>query len=225
MYKNLQSSGTTPMSARLLTTLLASSWGLASAYILFYSLLVTHDARPCFAALIPLVVVWATLERKRWGRLALLGLSSTALGLFAAALGYSASVGNRWLPAENQNILGYLNVALHLYGYNSPGAALITLSLAATTGIWLRRPVVAAEFERGKRATMAVAQKAIAMTCVGCWGLTIAFLPNLNNPKAALLPKSSSIATHKAGGLKRTDASRPTRTKRAIRYEAPATNL
>ena len=72
MFENQLSHGST-QTPRLSTTLLALAWGITSAYILFYSLLISHNIRPCLAALVPLVITWATLERKRWGRLALLG--------------------------------------------------------------------------------------------------------------------------------------------------------
>ena len=45
------------------------------------------------------------------------------------------------------------------------------------TGFYLRRPDVAAEFERGKKQTMALAQKGIAAVLVGSWGLTFLGTP------------------------------------------------
>src|SRR5579883_1668485 len=137
MSENLPRSGETPPSARLLTTFLACGWGLASAYLLFHALLVTHDAGPCFAALVPLIIVWATLERKRWGRLALLGLSATALGIFVGAVGWIASIGknmyNYYPPLRH--LADYARIALNVYSEN-PNTAKIVLFLAALTGLW-----------------------------------------------------------------------------------------
>jgi hypothetical protein len=183
-----------PASTRLLTTLLASGWGLASAYTLFHSLLVAPDARLCFAALVPLIVVWATLERKRWGRLALLGLSATALGMFVSLLGLVAATGhNTLLPAE-QNLSNYFQIALRYFG-DSQEIALTVLGLAMMSGVWMRKPLVVAEFERGKRSTLAVAQKAIAMSLVAFWGVTVLLLPPSVDKTAA----KKATPDHKSG--------------------------
>jgi hypothetical protein len=224
MYQHSTSSGGTPASARLLTTVIAGCWGLSSAYLLFNSLLVTHDTRPCLAALVPLIVVWATLERKRWGRLALLGLSATALGLFAAGLGYVASLGDHWLRPTDRNLAGYVRMALPLFADN-PTAAYATLILAVTTGLWLRRPVVIAEFERGKRATLALAQRGIALSLVGCWALALIFTP------FAPAVKASSAASASAGHSSRPHAVRLHAahsrrvSRRNSRSDMPASNL
>jgi hypothetical protein len=158
---------------------------------------VTHDPRPCFAAIVPLVIVWATLERKRWGRLALLGLSATALGLFVAAIGFIAAVGDRWLHPAERNLANYAKIALHIYSAD-PTTAFTVLILAATTGLWLRRPVVIAEFERGKRATLAVAQRAIAMLLVSCWGMTVIFTPWTPSDRNRSAFSGTRKATHDA---------------------------
>jgi hypothetical protein len=209
---------------RLLTTLLACCWGFSSAYILFHSLLVTHDARPCFAALVPLVVVWATLERKRWGRLALLGLSAVALGLFIASIGFIAAIGTSWEPTQ-RTLMNYARIALRLYA-DDPSTALTMLLLAATTGLWLRRPVIIAEFERGKRATLAAAQRAIAMALVSCWGIILVFPPltPLNrNTQGTRIAHSSGSA--KASHDRSKSAQSRKASKRANRSAAPASNL
>ncbi|HZO88222.1 MAG TPA: hypothetical protein VFB38_07755 [Chthonomonadaceae bacterium] len=211
--QNLATHGT-PASARFLTTLLACCWGLSSAYVLFHSLLVTHDARPCFAALVPLVIVWATLERKRWGRLALLGLSGTALGLFVAAIGYIAAVGSAELSTAERTLSNYVQIALRLYD-NDPSTVLTILLLAATTGLWLRRPVVIAEFERGKRATLAAAQRAIAMLLVGSWGLTLIFTPLPTGGKNAAAKSADKHATSHSVSRSRRSSYRSNRTPRA----------
>ena len=179
---------------RLSTTVLAISWGVTAAYLLFHSLLVTHDTQLCFAALLPLIAVWATLERKRWGRMALLGMSATALGLFAASVGYAVSIARVTLPLAQQTPLHCLQMALGIFGKENTVSASIVMCLAALTALYMRRPVVIAEFERGKQKTLAIAQKAIAMTLVGCWG--IAFigspLPKAGRANAAHAPQSHS---------------------------------
>lgn len=177
----------TSATTRLWTTMLACGWGLASAYTLFHSFLVTHDTRLTVAAIVPLITVWAVLERKRWGRLALLGLSATALGLLLFMLG-GATNSMTTLPEAEKNLAGYMDIALSSFG-NNPQIALIVFVLALSTGYWMRRPAVVAEFERGKRSTLAVAQKAIAMSLVAFWGVTVLLVPGgenkiPNKPKA-----------------------------------------
>jgi len=162
----------TPASSRMLTTLLAGGWGLSSAYIMFHSLLVSHDAKPALASFVPLVIVWAVLERKRWGRLAMLGLSSTALGLFVAGLGYVAAHGSQVLLPAERDFSHYSQLVIRMYS-GAPRATYMTLILAATTGFWMRVPAVVAEFERGKRVALARAQRAIAFSLVACWAGTV----------------------------------------------------
>lgn len=175
MSKPLSVPTGTSASTRFWTTVLACGWGLASAYILFYSLLNNGSTRLIVGALVPLVTVWAVLERKRWGRLALLGLSATALGLFLYTLGgVAASTWN--LPASERSLAHIVENTLSSFGDKSE-IALIVLVLALSTGYWMRRPAVVAEFEKGKRATLAVAQKAIAMSLVAFWGVTVLLVP------------------------------------------------
>jgi hypothetical protein len=210
MFEN-QSSHSRTEAPRLSTTLLAIAWGITSAYILFYSLLVSHSVRPCLAALVPLVITWATLERKRWGRLALLGLSCVALGLFVGTLGLSASVVHATLPAAEQTPLRCLTMALGYFGEKSPLAGGVIVALAAMTGFYLRRPNVTAEFEQGKKQTMALAQKGIAAVLVGSWGLTFigAPLPNkIVQPSASVLLLT---ARHHSGATSHTSSKRSAR--------------
>jgi hypothetical protein len=209
----------------MLTTLLACGWGLASAYTLLHSLLITHNAQPCLAALVPLVAVWATLERKRWGRLALLGLSATALGLFVTLTGLVAASASK-LPEAEHNFARYTEIALGYFNHR-PEIALTVLGLALTTGFWMRRPVVVAEFERGKRATLAVAQKAIAMSLVGFWGVTVLLAPlpgqkdNAQKEKKPEITKPDKPAPPHSG--KRN--SKPDKRQRNNRDALPASNV
>jgi hypothetical protein len=157
---------------------------------------------------VPLITVWAVLERKRWGRLALLGLSATALGLFAYTLGGVAASASDWPPAE-QNLAKYVEMTLNSFG-DKQEIALIVLGLALSTGFWMRRPAVVAEFERGKRATLAVAQKAIAMSLVAFWGITVLLVPGATESmtkktpsNAAKKSKASQSSTGKNAASKR----------------------
>lgn len=154
----------TPDSSGLWTNALASCWGLVASYQLVNSVLVTHVYHSCLVALVPLVTGWAIVERKRWGRLALLGISVTAVCLFLMLLGWSGGGGRSYLESTS--------LALPFHGGDIV-AAILVLALAALSAFWLRRPQVVAEFERGKRHTLAMGQRAIAASLVACWGLPL----------------------------------------------------
>ena len=220
MFENHSSSHSTE-APRLSTTLLAIAWGITSAYILFHSLLVSHDTRPCLAALAPLVVTWATLERKRWGRLALLGLSAVALGLFVGSLGLAASIIYATLPVAQQTPTRCLQMALGFFGEKNPFAGGIVIGLAAMTGLYLRRPSVIAEFERGKAQTLALAQKGIAAVLVGSWGLTFLGAPAPTVGAKTNYSASSRAARRHAVAARGSQASN----KRNVRSAASAKSL
>jgi hypothetical protein len=172
--------------SRSLTTLLAGGWGLSSAYILFHSILISHDSRPAIVSFIPLVIVWATLERKRWGRLALVGLSATSLGLFVSGVGYLVAFGNYNFTPSEKDLAHYSQLILRMYS-GAPTVTYLTLVLALTTNLWMRLPSVVAEFERGKRATLAKAQHAIAFSLVSSWAaLVLIMTPSLKAMRAPL---------------------------------------
>lgn len=160
---NCASSGA-QVSADRWTTVIASAWGFVSAFVLFNSLLVTHKSRSCFAAAIALSIVWATLDRKRWGRLALLGMSVITVAVFAELV---VSTG----PSA---------LALKLFR-GTPILPYVVLCLAVASTLWLRRPEVIVEFERGKRSSLAGSQSAIALTLVACWAFSIIKAPPLRS--------------------------------------------
>jgi hypothetical protein len=166
-----------------MTTFLASGWGLVSAYILFTTLFsqatVQTKLFSALAALFPLIAVWATIERKRWGRLALLGLSATAIGLFVAATGYYAAISTQ-MPGVTDRIMDDLK---KLPFYDSPATVGVLIMFAVANGLWLRRPTVVAEFEHNKRPTLAIAQRVIATSLVGCWGVIMVASTNLPNSR------------------------------------------
>lgn len=166
----------TQVSARMLTTLLVSCWGLSFAYLLLHSLLITHNIGLCLAASVPMLIVWATLERKRWGRLALLGVCATTLGLFFTLVALFAVSGESWLVPAERNLTNYSHIALSIVSQNSYTAA-VMLTLSAATGYWLKRPVVVHEFEQGKRSGLAAGQRVIAIALVGTWGAAAFSLP------------------------------------------------
>ena len=170
--------------ANSMTTMLASCWGLVSAYVLCAAIMAgiapKAMAFTIFATLVPLVAVWATIERKRWGRLALFGLSATAIGLFIAAFGLVAAFQANGRSAED------LEVYLPHFVDRSVFGALVLV--AVINAYWLRRPAVIAEFEFQKRSGLAIAQRVIATSLVGCWGMTMILTPYISNPQLLYKP-------------------------------------
>jgi hypothetical protein len=177
-----------------MTTLLASGWGLISAYILFTTLLspltLLVKLVTVLAALFPLIAVWATIERKRWGRLALIGLSTTAVGFFVATAGYYAAVTN-----SDALFAGRLPVGLQQLPFDdSPFTLGALLVLAVANGLWLRSPRVIIEFEYNKRPTLAIAQRVIAASLVGCWSVIIVALIYLPRNKIGTTSPEPGVA-------------------------------
>ena len=160
--------------APLINTL-ACLWGAASAYILCCSLLVTHKILFALAALVPLIAAWATLERKRWGRMALMGLSLTTVGVFAFGLGvFMASLDH--VQPQVRSVSNSLRDLAALYDI-SAAAIFGLVVLAAVTGMWMLRREVKAEFNENKKGALAGAQRVIAGVLVCCWGAAIAYTP------------------------------------------------
>ena len=167
-----------PPFAALCTNILAVLWSIVAAYVLFDSLLITHKHRYAVAAIFPLISAWATLERKRWGRLALMGLSVATVVVFALLSGVFARFYHPW--QEEAQTLGSGATSLILaYGIGT-AAAVGLLTLAAVTGCWLCLPHVAAVFNQNKRATLVKAQRGIAIVLAGCWAAAIALAPLMN---------------------------------------------
>ncbi len=139
---------------------------MLASYQLLHGFLVTHSLRFMVVGPMVLLMVWATLERKRWGRLALLGMSVTVLVV--------CLVGARLADVTGAN---GLHATLNFFAA-SPGGIGAMLLLATWTVFWLRRSAVVAEFEQGKRTGLRTGQRAIALTLVGLWALML-ILPSL----------------------------------------------
>ena len=184
--------GTQPPPGKV-TNLLAGCWAVLAFYLMARSLLITREWVACIVAPIPLLAVWATMERKRWGRLTLLGISLTALGLTMTALGLAAC-----LDGEGHTPAYYALQALNLYTH-SPGISLTVVVLALVTGLWLRRESVVAEFEQNKRPVLKLGQQAIAGMLVVCWTLLVMFAPlTARDPMDKLLRWPRSRFGHQA---------------------------
>lgn len=175
----------TRQSARRWTTLLAGGWGFAFSYSFFRCLFSAECPRYCTIALIPLIAVWATLERKRWGRLALLGLSRTMLGLFVVSIGLMLADSSFLPSVTSLHVADIIPQALGFYT-NYPRATLMILLLAVASSLWFCLPVVKAEFEQGKQSFLSTGQRAIAFSLVLLWGLTVLFAPPVSTAKSGL---------------------------------------
>ncbi len=148
------------------TTLLASCWGVLAVYALIHALLIQHSLILAFAYFFPLLAVWAALERKRWGRLSLLGMCLLMPVILLVVLLY----------LDNAHLRLNLDALIHFGMLQScggmlPGISLIMLSMAGT--YWFSHPQAVAEFERNKRPALARAQHSIALTLASIWALMV----------------------------------------------------
>jgi hypothetical protein len=133
---------------------------------------ISHQMRYGLGAPIPLFIVWATLERKRWGRLSVLVISLTAIAMFFAvaflAFGLNVGVftGHQWSPSAMYSWLSTF------YDQDTTTLAIV-IALAVATGFWMCRAVVIAEFNKGKRNALAVGQWAIALSLAVAYTVTL----------------------------------------------------
>ncbi len=174
----MEGSQETPAASALtapLTNALACLWGAAAAYILCCSLLITHRYGYALAALVPLIAAWATLERKRWGRMALTGLSMITACPFIFLLAEFAALHSQAQPKKFTLGSGVRDIAA-LYDISATaGFGLVVL--AVVTWLWMLRRQVKNEFNQHKKNTLANAQRAIATVLVCCWGGAVALTP------------------------------------------------
>lgn len=187
------------------TTFFAIGWGLLASYQLLNGLLVTHSVRFMVVGPMALLMVWATLERKRWGRLALLGMSLTVL--------FVCLVGARL--ADAIGVVG-LHATLDFFA-SSPGGLGAMLLLAAWTVFWMHRSVIVAEFEQGKRTGLGTGQRVIALTLVGLWALML-ILPS--RASAHHKHKSLTAVSPQTASLYRFGAASPAASSRIVRSAA-----
>lgn len=183
---------TNPKVLRTAATFLTSLWGLLAAYLLCDMLLERHSLSACLAAFVPLAIVWAALERKRWGRLALLGLSSMTPVFLTLCL---------LIPGHADGLSAW-QAAILPYGGIMVGSFLIILTLS--TLLLLNLPAVVVEFEQGKRSTLAGAQHRIAVVMVGCWALALVvphIAPRLFNGARQLTKNTHSLLIAPASAL------------------------
>jgi len=184
------------------TTLFAAGWGLLAAYQLLNGLFVTHSVRFMVVGPMALLMVWATLERKRWGRLALLGMSLTVLVL--------CLVGARLADVTGAD---GLHATLNFFAA-SPGGLGAMLLLAVWTVFWMRRSAIVAEFEQGKRAGLCAGQSAIALALVGAWALMLIV------PSRASAHKSHTALAHKTAPVPQFRIASPAASSRIVRSAA-----
>lgn len=149
-------------SRSLATDLIASAWIAASVYTL---LLICIPSGPLIlndllVTLIPLITACAALERWRWSRGAMLGMSVVILlDLTCAAV--------RVGMAENGPVMSAVRLpvlwATVLSGFNGDVAyGALVAALAGLTTLWMARPAVKQEFDYRKRVATRRSQVVIA---------------------------------------------------------------
>ncbi len=160
-----------PAVARV-TNVVVACWGVAAQYMIVRSMFVSHQMRYGFGAPIPLFIVWATLERKRWGRLAVVVISLTAVAMFigVAFLAFGLNLGVvMGHPSSPANMLAWFR---NFYSQDSTTLAVVIL-LAIATGFWMCRAVVVAEFNKGKKNALAFGQWLIALALAVAYTATL----------------------------------------------------
>ena len=173
--------------SRGVTTLLCCGWGYSFAYSFFQCIIENSGPLVLLAAALPLVVVWAALERKRWGRLALIGLSLLAHAIFALMmvdLAYSNEVA---IPLSDRHIFGYFDAALRLFS-DTPTTTIGVLILSAFTAIWLCIPIVRDEYTKKKKPFLTPGQRIIAATVISIWGITMIATPTIVESNTPNIP-------------------------------------
>jgi hypothetical protein len=159
----------------LITDSLAGIWVILNIYGILCDL--TTPPAPTFAGIIALltllVVAWSALERKRWGRLALLGIAAIKCIDIATALICLLALGHLGLDVHMHGVWCPLLVHSSHYGDMSEAVAIRTLlgcgMLTVVTLLWLLHPDVKSEFNSRKQFRTSRTQLAIAIFLVMVW--------------------------------------------------------
>ncbi len=158
--------GSRTNAAPAVTTFVTIGWGIVSAFTMFRALFFEHSIALALAYIIVLLVVWAALGRKRWGRLALLGMSVAVPLTFAVCLAYFAYILGHGVDPFISTSSSARWITSFCCG-PTPAVGLIVVSLLA--GLWLQHPAAAAEYNQGKHRNLASSQRGIAAFFVGLW--------------------------------------------------------
>lgn len=149
------------------TTGIAMSWVLLAVYgFLCFAAASPSRLEVWITALTILVVAWSVMERKRWGRFALLGIAACRIVDAAYALYrlYGAAHGSAFATP-------YVLRAIEQTYFGSLAYGLLLLLLCAVTLAWLLRQSVRVEFDVGKRMATRRWQITLAVLLTGICGL------------------------------------------------------
>lgn len=162
------------VAARITTTAIIICWGLLSACALAYNLLIEFDLRTTLVAIVPLAAVWASLDRKRWGRMTLLFVSAIAWVGYIVALLFTLVTGNDWMDG-GVSLSNCVYMALRMMWNDYPPSGFVGLGLAAVTIYWMLRPEIVLEFGKGKQLKLSPGQRVIAILLAFCWTYAMLF--------------------------------------------------
>ena len=129
------------ISGASVTNLLISVWCVACSMLLMHSGKSEPDARSYIGLPFVLIILWAALQRRRWGRLALVGICRVALLHFVIC----------YIVGEPR-MAGYPAIAVILY-----------VASTSIVFLWLQSANVVKVFEYNKSAKLAPGQRAIAL--------------------------------------------------------------
>ncbi len=183
----------TPTAQQRATTVLASLWGLLSAYQFLASVLITHDVRLYLAAPAPFLAAWAALERRRWARLTLLCLSGATLALFGLAFAaFKFRIGGASFPLP---LSDSLLSALAAIGPGAAGGA-VKLLVAGASLAWLSSGTARSEFEIAKQKRLDLGQRMIAGFLVALWACALLFGPTSSPALLTRQQGSRTVIAH-----------------------------
>lgn len=159
----------------LFTDLLAGIWVLLNIYGVLCDL--ATPPAPTYAGIMALltllVIAWSALERKRWGRLALLGIAGIKFIDILMALVCLLAFGHLGLDVHMHGVWCPLLVHSSHYGEMSVAIVIRTLlgcgTLTIITLLWLLHPDVRMEFDSGKQFRTRRTQFVIALFLVMVW--------------------------------------------------------
>lgn len=174
-----------------ITTALCLVWGFFFSLGFFETLFQKAGVLASVVSALPIITVWGALQRKRWGRLALMSLCMIIIMLFIVVLTAISSTHQFYVLPEERTLYGYLHYALHFFSHRSVTSVLL-LTLSGLTCLWFWLPPVRKEYEKGKRATLALGQKVIALSLVFTWALTMLYTPTTAEQTGKFRPLRSA---------------------------------
>lgn len=180
--------------SRNVTTVLTAGWGYYFISAFFRDITGHTNLFVCITALFPICAVWASLGRKRWGRMTLIVASALALTLFALMIVQNRlpTIGDRYsVGPASYDCLVYV---VQIFG-ETPIDIAGGLVLALCTVAWFSTPLVRQEYEKTKKTELEVGQQIISGFIVLSWMTAAIVSPPMHHAGHSHNPPTVSIQT------------------------------